>query len=774
MIKFILQAFYTTIIVLLSASNSFAGVASGKVLDSEGTPLVGAACIAFTLPDSAYFAGTTTDADGAFSLECPDQGKWFVRVSLIGFESRDIAQTDFHQSGTLTLRMAESAEMLGEVVVKAKKPQLVERAGSLCYNNLSDIINTRVVSSAHDLLKNLPLISSQDGNALQLAGAPLGSVVYLNGRPSQMSQSQLIDYLKAVPAEQIKEVEIIYNPPPKWKTRSAVINVVIKNANARTLNGMGRLGATLKHRLSEDASVSAFAGLQKTSVNLVYSLADRRSISKSTTYGRHDVRGTVYEVEDTTIGKSSGLSHSVYAQVSHQINDRNSVEASYLGAFSPADKSRSDAINSHFGQFASDNSSRSSLNAAAITFSNASGIDAGIEYSNFSSRNRQHIWNDNSASPTEALTGQSRQEVNSFKVYGDAATKLPRAWSLMYGASFNFTRNTNSLVNKSNSEDMEGADTKTKLDERKGTAYVGAYRYFLNNRFFVRASIQGELYKIGNYSTHQLMPRIALMYRPGTAHIVQASYSEFRVFPSYWERQEYMSYSNPYSISMGNPSLKPMHYQVATVNYIFKGTYTASLNYYRTKNFYLSQVYQSPDALVQITQPTNIDFSEMWMLSLNVPLSIKDWLYTTFKVDGVYDRYKANDWHNLHFDKSSWTAYITADNTVVLSKSPRVTMNVTGMYIGHRIVGLWERSHMWMLNAGLSAAFLNGRLVVDFKANDLLETVYAKNRMRIGTQYLNMDNNYYARNFSLTLSYKFKGYKESHQRTPDTSRLGIK
>lgn len=773
-IKTLFRAICIILFSIMSAASAYAGVVRGKVVDQELNPIAGAACVAFTLPDSVYFDSATSDGEGAFALKCPDVGAWFAKVSFIGFAPLDIPSSDFAGADTITVKMREEASELGEVVVKARRPQLVRKDDALCYTNLDDILQTRVVTSAHDLLKNLPLIESEDGKAIKLAGAPMGSVVYINGRRSQMDQGQLMQYLKNVPAEQVKEVQILYNPSPKWKTSSAVINVVLKKNDAYNVNGMASVDAAYKRDLSLFPGVSVFAGLPKTSINVMYDYSNTRNRSKGTSYTRHDVKGTIHDIEDTTMTRSRGQQHGIYAEVSHRINDKNTIDASYLGNFSPKGHSANNSINSHFGEYTSDKSSRSAYHGVTLDFSNTKGIDIGMQYMHSSSRQWQLMWDDNGTTPEEALTGKSRQSVDAVKIYADFTTALPRQWTITYGAAFNFSRSENSVYNKSNSEDMESTDTHSKLDEKKGTAYMGAQRYFFGNKLFARVTLEGELYKIGDYSTHQLMPTVTMMYTPNNTHTFQAQYAELRVFPSYWNRQDYLSYSSPYVINMGNPNLKPAKYQILNLIYVLKSRYSAQLNYYRVNDFFLTQPYMSPDALVKIIRPTNIEYSSAWMLNISIPVSISDRFYSNIRLIGSHQTFKANDWNGISFNNRKWNGSITLRNTVVLSKSPKVTMTVLGQYCTPSLTALINTGHTWKLDTGLSAELVKGKLSVDVSAYDLLQTATPEMRMRTGNQWMNLDNNYYARSYYVSLSYKFGGYKSIRQKSPDSSRVGIK
>lgn len=671
------------------------------------------------------------------------------------------------------LATTDSVHDLEEFVITSERPQFVQKDGKFIYDNLGSILETRVVSSAHALLLELPLITSTDGSSPKLSGAPLGSTVFLNGKPSQMSQSQLLDYLKNIPADQVKNIEIIYNPSPKWRTRGAVINVVLKKARRWTVNGMGQATAVNKHVNTANAGLSMTANFGRPTVNMMYSYDRGRGLEKSVTLARHNVGGIIHNVADTSKTRLSSPHHNIYAGVSYDLNAANSLDINYYGMFNPGNSSSLNNLNSEYGRYLTRNESRSNLNSVMATYSNTKGVQAGIEYSHYSLRSGQDVYHILPGNPEMSFAQNSSQTVNSLRGYADFSTSLPRQWRLVYGLKFNYNKNSNRLDNIHSSEDMEGESSKSDTEETIGSVYVGTSRYFFNNKLYASASVSAEHNKLGRYSTFQILPNVSLTFIPNYTHIFQATYTTYNSFPSFWQRQEYVSYSSPYNLSLGNPTLKPARYHVASLLYALKNKYVASLSYYRVNNFFLDQTYLSPSSLVQITQLYNIDYSSVISLNVSVPLSVGKVWYPTVVASLDFERCKSSDWHGLPFDKKGVGCIINLNNSLNLSKRPLISINVDAMYRSSSLAGLWERPHQWMLNAGVSAAFLDERLTVDFRADDILETLIPLHRMRLGTQWLDSDINFYNRSFSIKIAYRFKGYKEFKNRTPDTSRLGM-
>lgn len=79
--------------------------------------------------------------------------------------------------------------------------------------DLQSVKQNKIIANAHELLKELPSISSTDGNSLNLAGAN-GTTILISGKVSSLSTEQLIEYLKTLPAEKWR----------KWKLSTMLLH----------------------------------------------------------------------------------------------------------------------------------------------------------------------------------------------------------------------------------------------------------------------------------------------------------------------------------------------------------------------------------------------------------------------------------------------------------------------------------------------------------------------------------------------------------------------
>ena len=79
---------------------------------------------------------------------------------------------------------------------------------------------------------------------------------------------------------------------------------------------------------------------------------------------------------------------------------------------------------------------------------------------------------------------------------------------------------------------------------------------------------------------------------------------------------------------------------------------------------------------------------------------------------------------------------------------------------------------MWQVSAGAKWNFAGGKGTLSCFYNDIFNSTIGKMTMDYKGQYLVEDNNMYTRNFTLSLTYRFGGYKKKDSKGVDTSRFG--
>ena len=143
---------------------------------------------------------------------------------------------------TLTAQQKDTAsqfnkeKMLSEVVIKSKKPFIEMQVDKTVLNVQNDIVATG--GTLFEILQRAPGVSITNDEAINLAGKN-GVNVLIDGRPSQLSEKDLANYLKATPGSVVDKVEIIMNPSAKYDAQgnAGIINIRLKKNTMKGTNG---------------------------------------------------------------------------------------------------------------------------------------------------------------------------------------------------------------------------------------------------------------------------------------------------------------------------------------------------------------------------------------------------------------------------------------------------------------------------------------------------------------------------------------------------------
>ena len=174
--------------------------------------------------DSAFVKGGISNMDGRFEINDVPQGAFLLRISAIGYENFVLPFKVTNNTDLGTLRIKQGVTSLNEVTVTAEKPLYAMDGEKLVYNVSEDpSIQT---GTTEDALQNAPGVEVDVEGNITLRG--VSSVeIWVNDKPSKLTEENLKTYLQTLPANAIARIETITNPSAKYATEAeAVINIV--------------------------------------------------------------------------------------------------------------------------------------------------------------------------------------------------------------------------------------------------------------------------------------------------------------------------------------------------------------------------------------------------------------------------------------------------------------------------------------------------------------------------------------------------------------------
>lgn len=284
MYKFFLTVLLFIVSTQVQAFDAAAGKVTGKVMDAVSKqPIEYATITVLNKSTKNVVNGTITDGTGSFVIKGLAPGNYIFKIQSLGYQEYTINTVSVQKNASINLpviALVKQENVLQGVTVTAKKPLVENKIDKMVFNAEKDLTSQSGVAT--DLLKKVRMVSVDvDGN-VQLAGS--SSIQFLiNGRPSTAFGNNIADVLQAIPASQIKSIEVITNPGAKYDASGlgGIINIILKDNHAKGINGNLSLTAgTLlqngsfnltarKKNFGINAFVSGGARLRSTTPNTV-------------------------------------------------------------------------------------------------------------------------------------------------------------------------------------------------------------------------------------------------------------------------------------------------------------------------------------------------------------------------------------------------------------------------------------------------------------------------------------------------------------------------
>jgi len=230
---------------------------SGKITDQAGE-VVPYANVALVQLDGSLVDGAVSDENGAFLVESTKTAKVKLVVSSIGYqtfssEPFDLAPGLIKDFGSVSV--VNETTGLDEVTVKATRPEIIVEPDKTIVNVEGTVMAEG--SNALDVIGRSPgIYVDQDGN-INLNGRT-GATVMINDRPTYMSATDLANFLRSMPAENIKSIEVINNPSARFDAEGSagVINIQLKKNNIDGMFGNVQIGGQYNGQFAPNMGVT--------------------------------------------------------------------------------------------------------------------------------------------------------------------------------------------------------------------------------------------------------------------------------------------------------------------------------------------------------------------------------------------------------------------------------------------------------------------------------------------------------------------------------------
>ena len=278
--------------------------------------------------DSEFVKGGISNMDGVFEINEVPQGSFVLRVSAIGYESYMHPFKVTNNTNLGTLRINPGVTSIGEVTVAAERPLYAMEGEKLIYNVSEDpSIQT---GTTEDALQNAPGVEVDVEGNITLRG--VSSVeIWVNDKPSKLTEENLKTYLQTLPANAIARIETITNPSAKYATDAEAVINIVTSAHIKS-NQFVSFGVNGSNQPFVSPWISYMWKKEKLSVNLFASgrYSDRINTTESWELKREDaaIEGLYDSVWYRTTSQKNdnrGKSANVFMNIDYEIDSTSDI-----------------------------------------------------------------------------------------------------------------------------------------------------------------------------------------------------------------------------------------------------------------------------------------------------------------------------------------------------------------------------------------------------------------------------------------------------------------
>lgn len=671
---------------------------------------------------------------------------------------------------SLTMEWNSMFRNLPEVMIKGSRPIVKAERGMLSYN-MPLLLKQLPADNAYEALTRIPGVSDATGN-ISFLGNEVTLIV--NGQATTLTQEQLTERLKAMPAAQLAKAEVMLSAPARYHVRGMAINIVTKDyAGTNQLSGQ-IIGGLVQTKYANEFG-NLYLSLQrgKFGLDAQYKYVNGNSYGESSRIANHPLGNNRVYYNDETGQKSFGITHDYRLGMNYAFSKNHRLDVAYTGHW---DKRCSNSNTTGSSISGMHHDSHEYLHNVDVNYSLPFGLTLNGSYTYYRTPQQQALdgtmHTDESMPETERnLTSGSEQTINKWMFTADQTHSLTQGWGLSYGVKGQFTSNKSyqTTIDKDGSVLPDGTSS-VDLNERIWNIYAGFSKQ-INKAVSVEASVAAEQYHSPIWDKWRVYPTLNALWNVNDNHLLNLSFSSNSEFPSYWSTMSNVFYSSTYTEIHGNPDLKPFSYYNVNLMWQIKRRYTLMAFASLMPDYFVQLPYQTTDRMAVIMKETNFDYSNSFGLQASAIFSVGKWLNGNVFAVGTYKHDKSSHFFDLPFNRKKLSVRLGGTASVKLCSTQDLRLILNPFIQSKAIQGVYDISPIFRMNAKLQWSSHDGRWGLRLNGNNIFNNKYDTRSLQ-GNQDYRMKINYNWASVTFAVIYKFGGYKEKNIKKVDTSRMG--
>ncbi|GAB4092965.1 TonB-dependent receptor domain-containing protein [Flaviaesturariibacter terrae] len=783
---------------------AFAGNAqvTGTVHDDSGKAMAGVTVS--LLRDSATVVKLAVSReDGSFAFPAAPAGHYRLSASSVGFKPAASAPFDINGGAVQVpaIRLARASGELAGVTVAARKPVIEVKADKMIVNVEGTINATG--NDALELLRKSPGVQVDKDDNLSVAGKN-GVQVYIDGRPTPLSGTDLANYLKTLQAAQIENIEIITNPSAKYEAagNAGIINIRLKKNKNFGFNGSVNAGYSVAryskynsgvsfnyrnksinvygnynynqgrnynsmslHRSQPDTSFDQEGSTRFTARSHGFKVGADYSLNKQSSFG-FMVNGNLADPsvdmrsETPVVPRNTGIVNRILRAESHNAMTRNNVNTNFNYSFTGS-KGRSFTLNTDWGYYDINTDQRQpnwTYEPNGTTLRSYSAIHS-LSPTRIDISSVKYDWEQDLLKGKLSAGGKSSYTTtdNDFRRY-DASS-----------GSDVLDRNRS---NRFRYKEQIHAGYVTYNRQLKGFMVQGGLR--VENTTSTGTS-EGETLQGGSYvpskspferSYTDFFPSAAITFNKNPMKVWNLTYSRRIDRPAYQDLNPFEFQLDTFTYSKGNTNLRPQYSNSIGLSHTYKYKLTAALNFSHVDDLLAQQIDRKGSASYITKQ--NLAKQDVVSFNVSYPFMHKNFM-SFVNVSSNYSHYSSPATATgpaVSLEAFGLNAF--SQNSLKLGKTKSWTAEATAFYNAPTIYqGVFRARAMGSLDLGVQKTILQGQGTIKASVNDVLHTLQFRGYSDYNGQRTDVVARWESRQFKLNFSWRFgnKQVKAAKQRT---------
>jgi iron complex outermembrane receptor protein len=760
---------------------------TGLVKDQQGKALANSTVSLLSAKDSAVVKLAASNPDGLYSFTDIKAGNYIISISHVGYAPvfSSSFENTMQETKVPALQLSKLTGEMKAVTVTSKKP-MVEVKADKTIVNVEGTINS-VGSDALELLRKSPGVTIDKDDNISLAGKN-GVQVYIDGRPTPLSGTDLSAYLKSLQSGSIESIEIITNPSAKYDAagNAGIINIRLKKNQAFGTNGSVNAGYGIgiypKYNAgiawnNRDKAINLFGNYNfnqnknEMHMNLNRNLLDTLFDQKSTFTNRN-------ESHNFKLGFDYYLNNKSIFGV--MVNGNRNESTNGINSKTPISYIPTKDLNK---TLVADNDTRGrryNMNYNAnYRFADTSGhelnVDADLGYFRLNNDQVQrNFYFDASGNPydTKIYEFITPTDIDIYSLKTDYSAG--KKGKIGIGGKISYVKTKNDFDRYDIAQGGKFFDsTRSNIFDYKENINALYFNYNTQaQNFMIQFGVRmentmsegrsnGFAYDGSSFtpsgssfkrSYTDFFPSGAITYNKNPMSQWGLRYSRRIDRPAYQDLNPFEFKLDEYTYQKGNTDLRPQYTNSFAITHMYKYKLNSTLNYSHVTDVF-TQLVDTTERSKSFLTKKNLATQDVFNVNVSYPFQYKT--YSAFGNAGAnYSHYKANFGPGRTVDLDAFSYNIYMQHSVKFKKV--YTAEVSGWYNSPSLWGgTFKSKALWSVDAGLMRALWQGKANVKISVSDIFSSLRFQGTSIFAGQYLHVAGRPEATQFKINFTYRF-------------------